>query len=194
MPSDSPIARYLNPGERILWQGQPDSSIWFTRSDVITLPFSLVLTGFASLLVLNFFGVIVADPKSVHDPIAMIFSVTLLVVGLYMLIGRFFYKAFLKRRTYYAITDARVLMVVQGLTGTVRSLQLANLPVVEKIERHDGSGTLRFGMAGGALPTHDNMGLDFAWSLAGSIPAFFDIQKVNEPYQIIQDLIAKRDR
>jgi hypothetical protein len=63
-----------------------------------------------------------------------------------MIWGRFVYARWKKRRTFYALTNRRALIVQNGIKGrTSSSAYFENLSVVEKRVRSDGIGIISFG-------------------------------------------------
>src|SRR5688572_10233838 len=82
---ENPFADDLLPNEEILWIDQPDATKWFTAVDLFYIPFTLLWCGsmvFWSTSIWrsnapSFFGLL---------------GLSLLVIGFYMLFGRFFYK------------------------------------------------------------------------------------------------------
>ena len=97
--------------EKILWSGQPEPSVDFIRADIFLIPFSLLWGGFAFF----WFGAVIfsglggagnttsAAAALMFYLVGMVFS----IMGLYFIFGRFIYKRWKKRRTYYALTDRR---------------------------------------------------------------------------------------
>jgi uncharacterized protein (DUF58 family) len=66
--------------------------------------------------------------------------------GLYLMVGRFFYKARVKRRTWFAVTNRRVLKLVRRKDDDeVAALFLDSIPVVNRHVDPDGSGSVVFG-------------------------------------------------
>jgi hypothetical protein len=184
----------LMPGERVLWTGQPDTRILFTPADRFMVPFSILWCGFAIVweagaLGLLFFG----DSQGGDAPLLFpLFGVPFVLIGLYMVAGRFAYKAYQKRRTLYAVTDKRVLILT--LTGRRRltALFLSAIPSVQKSTRADGTGTITFGPQA-PFGSYPNMGLDFLTlgNDGGNPPGFFDIHDVEETYRLILGQRAK---
>jgi hypothetical protein len=107
---------WLQFNEQTLWEGTPDPTVIFAKQDRILVPFSLLWTGFALFWET---GASVAG----WFPGA-IFGLVFVAVGLYMVIGRFFYKRWDRRRTQYVVTNRRALVLRSG----GRSLQEA--PIV----------------------------------------------------------------
>ncbi|MFK5073636.1 hypothetical protein ACI4BE_29325, partial [Klebsiella pneumoniae] len=61
-----------------------------------------------------------------------------LIVGLYMIIGRYFHDAHIRKTVFYAVTDQRIL-VLRG--SKITSLDIDRLPRLELSEFRDGTGT-----------------------------------------------------
>ncbi len=96
---------YLRPGEQLLWAGRPDPAVHLTPADVFVIPFSLLWGGFA------LFWTYSAAAGGAPLPFVL-FGVPFVALGLYMLVGRFVYKAQRKRATAYGVTTERVLVAV----------------------------------------------------------------------------------
>lgn len=135
---DSEIRRELSAQERVLWSGRPRRGIVLRPSDVFMIPFSLLWGGFA---IFWEFSVI----NSGAPFFFMLWGIPFILVGLYMIFGRFFVDAKQRERTFYGLTDQRV-VVVSGLTSRkVKSLSLRTLTDVTLTEKSDRSGTISFG-------------------------------------------------
>ncbi len=168
--------------EKILWTGQPETSVLFTGSDVFLIPFSLFFSGFA----LFFMYVVTA----VGAPIYFIaWGIPFTLAGLYMLFGRFIYKNYRKRRTFYAVTDQRVLVVTLGRSRSVQTAFINQIPTINKAVRSDGIGTIRFGNVPMLFGAYLNSGMDFLGSFYGvDVPIFFDIAGAQEVYQLVNGI------
>lgn len=137
-PIPSEVSRELIDAERLLWTGQPVRGLRFRLSDVLLVPFSLVWGGFAV-----FWEVSVI--RSRGPLFFAIFGLPFVAVGLYITLGRFFYEAWRRARTHYALTSERVLIVSGGFGRTVTSLRLRTLPDLSLREGRSGLGTISFG-------------------------------------------------
>lgn len=124
----------LSDGEYVLWSGRPVKGKWFHRQDIVLIPFSLMWCGFV------FFWE--ASVLKAGIRFMILWGLPFLVVGLYLVIGRFFAQQARKRRTRYAVTSKRVLRC-QGRETDY--LTYRSIPVVNKIVNRDGTGTIVFG-------------------------------------------------
>jgi hypothetical protein len=134
----SSIDRELAPGERVLWRGQPRQGVVLSGSDAFMIPFSLLWGGFA------FFwewSVI----KSGAPPFFVLWGMPFVAVGIYLIAGRFFVDAWQRSRTFYAVTNERLLIIEGFLKLNTRSVSLRTLSDVSLSERSDGEGSIHFG-------------------------------------------------
>jgi hypothetical protein len=96
-------------GESIYWAGMPNPRVIFHSDDWATIPFSLVWTGFFIFWEADALGVWRAKSQQDDTHIFMVlWGIPFLVIGNYMVRGRFLHDAWLKRRTYYGITNRRL--------------------------------------------------------------------------------------
>ena len=136
--AEAEIRRELTGQERIIWTGRPRQGIVMRPSDGIMIPFSLLWGGFAIFWET---GAI----RSGAPFFFMLWGIPFVLVGLYMIFGRFFVDSKQRERTFYGLTDQRVI-IVSGLTGRkVKSLNLRTLSDVSLNEKSDRTGTITFG-------------------------------------------------
>lgn len=128
----------LLPGERALWTGKPQQGIRFRAADALMIPFSLLWAGFAifweSAVIFGraplFFG---------------LWGIPFVLVGCYMVFGRFLVDAYLRSRTTYAVTGERIL-IRGGLFGSsLRAVNLKTLSEMSLDTKSNDRGTLTFG-------------------------------------------------
>lgn len=132
------------PDERVLWQGQPAQGFHFAPQDLFAVPFA----AFWLLIVIGIFSAIIFGQAQSVDPIAFIVMPLFLLVGLYMLVGRFLIDRAARRRTHYRLTNQRVI-IESGLFKTnLRSVSLAVVPEIQFRSGRKGRGTIRFGSPG----------------------------------------------
>lgn len=129
----------LGRGERLLWSGVPKQGLFFRPSDIVMVPFSLLWAGFAF-----FWEYSVSQARSA-PLIMLLWGVPFMLIGLYMVVGRFFVEAWMRRRTCYGLTDQRVIILSGLFNREVKSLPLASLGEITISERTDRRGTITFG-------------------------------------------------
>jgi hypothetical protein len=170
--------------EKIVWSGQPAPGLRLSSGDLFLIPFSLLWGGFALFWEAGVLGIF--DGHFDFGPAAL-FGIPFVVVGQYIIWGRFLYKSYRNRHTFYGVTNRRVLILVTTRTRRLQSLFLNQLPTINKTVRADGSGSLTFGVAPTYAAAYANTGMDFFGGSAGvvGVPAFYDIPQVDSVYQLI---------
>ena len=179
----------LLAGESLLWSGQPLRKIIFHQRDLFAIPFSLLWGGFAIFWewgVTGHFG----NSGNSHSPPTFftLWGIPFVIMGQYLIWGRFVYTAWKKGRTYYAVTNKRVIVVSIGLSRKLIDGYLRNLDSASLTLRSDGIGTIEFGAAPFAISNwsfsqrnrSNQMDIDL------SSLAFFDIPDARAVYQLIQ--------
>jgi len=179
----SAIERELSSSERLLWSGQPRAGVCLRATDAFLIPFSLFWCGFAIFWEI---GAVVPAHKNGGPAAAVfpLFGVPFVLIGLYLVFGRFILDARLRQRTFYGVTSERVIIVSGLRSRSTKSLNLRTLSDISLTQRADGSGTITFG------PTHP-MSQRFpggSWPGAGmyATPAFDMIDRAKEVYDIIR--------
>lgn len=121
----------LEPGERILWQGRPDTRVEW--GDVISFQsmFGLVFAGFAV------FWITMARNIGSHfdDGISSVFplfGLPFVAVGLHMVVGRLIFDAVRRRGTWYTLSDRTAFIAVssRGLRRLERYPLEPDMPLV----------------------------------------------------------------
>lgn len=174
---------YLLSGERVLWTGQPKQGVMLSGRDTFLIPFSLLWGGFAI-----FWNVGVwSFPSDGEGPglFFKLWGLPFLVAGVYLIIGRFFHDAQIRKSLLYAVTDQRIL-VLRRLKIT--SLDIDRLPRLELSEHRDGTGTIAFeainyGPWGGGMN-------GWSWwlpSLSGGTTQFFHVSGPRTVYELIRN-------
>jgi hypothetical protein len=190
----TPFAGYLDPGERLLWSGQPRRGVRLQASDIFLVPFSLLWGGFAFFWEAGVLGLIPLNHGKPHvsgaAPLFMaIWGIPFCLIGLHFIFGRFFVDAATRARTWYAITDRRVIILKTFFTTSVTSIDYANLNTLTLTERGDRSGDILF-----AQPTPYPNNAQFGWSQPGRTlaPGFYLLPDARNVYNQIRDAQSKR--
>jgi len=140
------IRQELGPGEKLLWAGRPRQGIVLRPADAYLVFVGLFFTAFSVFWV---GGVIIAglanDGSGAGSLCVALFGVPFILVGLYMLVGRFFVEARQRNRTSYGVTSERVIIVSGLFARQVKSLALETITDLSLTERPSGSGYITFG-------------------------------------------------
>lgn len=171
------MKRHLDPGERIIWAGVPKQGLMLTSKDVFLIPFSLMWGGFAifwETLVLagGGFGYFMA-----------IFGIPFVLIGLYLIFGRFFYDAAVRKNTTYVLTNNRIIIKSGILNKNIKSLDLRSLTNVTVDENANGRGTIL--LASEAAYTGMFRGTGWPGVNSKMSPAFFNIPEARNVYKKI---------
>jgi hypothetical protein len=176
------VRPYLLTGERILWSGQPKQGLALSARDTFLIPFSLMWGGFAifwNVMVWSFPSMGGGDPGWFFK----LWGLPFLIAGLYLIAGRFFHDAHIRKKLIYAVTNQRIL-ILRG--SKITSLDLHRLPRLELTEHRDGTGTLafeasNFGAWGGMN------GFSRWLPAAGAAAQFFRINEPRKVYELIRN-------
>src|SRR5947208_5241138 len=180
----------LLSGESILWAGQPNHRVVFHKEDVFLIPFSLLWGGFAIFWEAGVSGFWGNDARSRPWTFGMIWGVPFGLIGQYFIWGRFFYAAWKKKRTHYAVTNRRVIVVQKGRTRQMASAYIDTLPTLIKEGAPNGIGTLRFTQPDSVWVRGRGWGTWDAMNV-GNTSTFVDIEDADFVYRLISDLREK---
>jgi hypothetical protein len=133
------LSGILEPGESLTWAGRPAQGLRLTPSDLVMIPFSLLWGGFAIFWEVS--AIVGGAPL-----LFCLWGIPFVVVGLYLIAGRFFVDAHRRARTFYGLTDTRGLIVVVGSTRKLIALDLAAQKEIQVDEAAGGRGTIHFGV------------------------------------------------
>ena len=175
------LSAALQQGERVLWSGAPQGGL-LAPADALLIPFSLMWGGFVC-----FWEVSALSAQG--SAFMAVWGIPFLIMGLYVVAGRFWVKAVLRKRTLYAVTDSRV---IELRRRSLRSLALDHLPGLEMRERSGGRGQISFGGSGGIAGMYANTGMDWFGSASAARPmAFFDIPEARSVYRLVESSAAQ---
>lgn len=148
---ENPLNAQLDPGEQLLWTGRPIHGFVLRASDAFLIPFGILWLGFCllwegSALGISFHGL--PAKLTLENYFMGLWGLPFIAIGFHLLVFRFFVDAWQRRRTYYAVTNTRAIVVLDGVTRRIQSISLAAAPVTELIEHRDGTGTILFSAIG----------------------------------------------
>lgn len=189
------ISIELTSGESILWIGQPLARVVFHRSDWFAVPFTFLWGGFAVFwehLALGSWNPL--HVKGGVSSFMALWGVPFVLMGQYIIWGRFFYTAWKKRRTYYALTSKRILVVSTGTVRRVTDSYVRSIQSVVLTTRPDGIGTIEFApepeqQSFWGKPNWSNRGPQLMLNLSRLV--FYNIEDAKGVYRLIQ---AQRER
>lgn len=162
---ESELTPILGSGEKIRWIGKPRAGIFLQGSDFFLIPFSIFWCSFIAFWEYSAY-------KAGAPIFFMLFGIPFIVIGIYLLFGRFFIDAKIREKAIYAVTQHRIILKSGFWTQAIQSLDIKTLPPIHIHQKLDNSGTITFGTARKGY----------------SPPSFEHIQDVQEVYNIIVSL------
>ncbi len=124
---------YILPGESILWKGRPEKGNLITRRDFVMIPFGLFWLAFCVL------WESIALKSGQLFPI--IWGLPFVAVGIYLVFGRFIQSAYLRNKTFYVITNKKII-IKAGRKITMHDARY--LPPMEVEIHRNGNGMILF--------------------------------------------------
>jgi hypothetical protein len=173
----------LNPGERIVWSGQPKQGFLLKPADALLIPFSLLWGAFAIFWEASVIAV--AIEGKLPFPISIIFPLfgfPFVLIGLYMTFGRFFFDRAQRSKTYYALTNERAIILSGLRSHNVKSIDYKNLPEINISTKKDGPGTITFG----SEPPPARFSWDFPGRSKYLASSFEMIEDARMVYQLVK--------
>jgi hypothetical protein len=170
----TPLQGRLLPSERILWSGAPAKGLLFTGSDVFLVPFSLLWCGFAVFFAYN-------GMTRGASSFAYLWQAAFVCIGLFFVFGRFIADAWLRRRTVYAVTDQRILILRSEPFASFTSIDLERLPDIRLTGERSARGNVRFGTSGG----YSNRNMSMWMPALDPTPQFLAIDGAAKVFNLI---------
>jgi len=137
-PSQAGWDGILVEGEEILWQGRPDGQIVWRSLLAPETAFGVFFTGFAAVWIkmASWIGSAAPDTGGVID-IFPLFGLPFVLIGLYMIVGRIFADAYLRRGTHYTLTNLDTYIA----TNVFGRKKLKNYPISagQQVTLEDGT-------------------------------------------------------
>jgi hypothetical protein len=120
------------------------------RRDLLGLPFNLLLLAFAIFWEYSVFTLgrtaTLGSSAFISQAIMVGGGLFLIAATLYQVVGRFPHDAYLRGRTFYGLTDQRVIILTTLRPPQRQSIALEVLGPITMTGRRDGRGTVSFGV------------------------------------------------
>ena len=177
MAAASIIQKELGACESLVWSGRPIQGIRMQGGDIFMIPFSLLWGGFA------IFWEYSAIKHGAPFFFAL-FGVPFVLVGLYIIVGRFFYDAKRRENTFYGLTNQRVIIISGVFSRNAKSLNLKTLSDISLTQKAGGYGTISLGSQPFGFP-FTSWGMS-SWPGMPVAPSFEMIKDAKSVYDMIR--------
>ncbi|OEE59304.1 hypothetical protein A1OQ_20375 [Enterovibrio norvegicus FF-162] len=170
------IQRELEPRERLLWSGRPKQGVVFRTGDIFLIPFSLLWCGFAIFWEVS---VLLSGAPFFF----LLFGGVFVIIGLNFVFGRFFWDSLQRSKTFYGISDDRVVIVSGVFQKSINSLSLRTLSNLSVKESTNGQGTIFLGQVSFTESMYGGM------SFPGAPKGTPKLELVNDAKRVFKTLI-----
>lgn len=167
----------LTADETLIWTGRPRTGIIFRTADAFMIPFSILWGGFAV-----FWETSVVTSGAPF--FFILWGIPFVMVGLYMIIGRFFIDAKKRSNTYYGITPHRIIIKSGVFSSDVKSLNIKTISDITLDEKSDRSGSITLG----PVDARQSMMQGMEWPGVKQTPKLEFIPDVKKVYDKIIEL------
>ena len=187
----------LKNDEKVIWTGKPEIRKMFSFYDRFLIPISIILAAllflYEFMAISNLFYSLEKYDRIVFNYLMMFCIGSLFTIfGVYFLIGRFIVKMFIKKNTFYAITDNRIIIIRNGFHNKVKAKDINQLKSMDLSEIKNGVGTISFYKLPPIIKIFNNgvLEIPFVYHYF-DIFAFYDINEVEKTCEIVKKLNAK---
>ena len=166
----------LSNDEKLIWTGKPRTGVVLRQSDFFLIPFSLFWFGFIIIWI-----IMVAKGGFIFS----LLGIPGVLVGVYLVFGRFILDAMKRKNTIYGISSNRVIIKSGILSREIQSVSIKNIPELNFKVKSDGSGTLYL-----SSPRYPFMNNEYKpWMRQP--PCLEFVENVQEVYNLLVQLQAK---
>jgi len=178
------IDKEMRSNERTVWKGKPAAGIRLRGADAFLIPFSLLWV-WGGAIFWETMAVTQIPKNQAAGIVFPLFGIPFVLIGLYLIFGRFIFDAKNREKTEYAITNQRVIIKSGIFSKKLKSINLASMPDTSFSEKADGTGTITFGESNSP---YGFMMRGFYWPgmAYAQTPAFEMIGDVRKVYELIQ--------
>ncbi len=129
MNADAEWDAILDPDEIIIWQGAPTGALRSEFGSPFEVAFMMVWGGIP-------LAAVIANPGTLLLGVPALF----LAIALWFFVGQHFWAAFMRRRTFYSLSNRRAFIAVRGLTKrTLNSYPITDSTELELEDRSGGA-------------------------------------------------------
>ena len=174
------LKNHLEPDEKLIWVGVPANGWAFNTYDYFMIPFSILWAGFA------FFWEFTAIASGAPIMFAL-FGVPFVLVGFYLLFGRFIVDRKRRKNTLYVLTNKRIIIRSGARNKTLKTAHLINIKDIVLKEKPNKTGTILFNAGPSNIITNTTAQLPI-FTTGGSF-SFEMIDDVAEVYKKVNNLV-----
>lgn len=179
------IKKEMNNNEILLWSGKPVKRL-VGKYDRKLFPYSLYVMFLALVWEV---GVIITKAP-IFMPILGIYFVC---IAMYVFVGRFFYKSYLKKRTYYCITNKRVIIIKSLKENKIISKRIEDISIINKEIEKEEIGNIIFGNRISDGECCENTGMElllcyFRSKIPDEPLIFYDLDRVSDVFKLINEV------
>ena len=179
----------LLEGEEILWTGRPERSAVVAGADAAAIPITVWLGSSAIYAGVSLLHRLSAANSLGQLVTSLVGGIPFILMGLYLILGRFIYKAWRKTRTYYAVTNKRVLALTKIRGRHLLEEYIEEIPALHKSVRSDGIGSVYFARSPFMASWCGNAGMNCSTGFdRKDLMAFHDIRGAEEVYGLVEAL------
>lgn len=174
-----PVNAELSRGEKLLWAGQPKQGFIFRKIDRFLIPFILVWLSFPILM-------LAVGEENVENNSGLPFlavPIIFMLVGAYMLFGRFIQDIWRRKKVYYALTDKRVFLVRKS---GIKSIPIENIET-NFLNHGKGFASIEFGSVPSGIDAYFSSSFS-SFTGVSAVPSFEYIGDGENVYRQIKEL------
>lgn len=129
------IAPYIASDEYVLWKGKPEKGNLITSVDIL-----ITIIFFVLIIIVSLFDIFIFTYAGSNKLFAR--GIMVLLVCIYIAVGRFFHTGYLRKRTYYVITNKKVIRLRKNTIDTIDGKRIHNIRMTLY---KNGCGTITLG-------------------------------------------------